>query len=172
MRVRRSKDGAGHRARARPCGDVRALAGVWPLGSAMGGKARRASGCARVCVATSRTTAGQEGTVTKAERCGLDRCVRMRRRRGRSGQLAACAALHREAVFHGRKSKGAGRSPVLSGRPKRAWLARAEAFARRYPRACCARNACGCGRAPHECVNGAGAGVCDRERERVRDVRA
>jgi len=33
MRVRHGKDGAGHRARARLCGDVRALAGVWPRGS-------------------------------------------------------------------------------------------------------------------------------------------
>ena len=49
MRVRHSKDGAGHRARARPCNDVHALAGIWPLGVAMGDKALRASGCTRVC---------------------------------------------------------------------------------------------------------------------------
>lgn len=38
---------------------------------------------------------------------------------GHGGQLATCAALRREAVFHGRKSKGARRSPVLSERPKK-----------------------------------------------------
>ena len=49
MRVHHNKDGVGHRARARPCGGVRALAGVWPLGVAMGDKALRASGCTCVC---------------------------------------------------------------------------------------------------------------------------
>ena len=36
---------------------------------------------------------------------GLEAAVR-----GRGGQLATCTALCREAVFHGMKSKGAGRS--------------------------------------------------------------